>query len=351
MPLPNEDTPEWAAEVEFYINSLPDQRRQRAKELGYSCTNNYTTMMNKRNIHLAPSQTTPPITTTYKKPPDLSWEEHLRILQDMDKLLDFHIRTPDEVDLFFGTDLPIAITDSADWHLGQFGCDYASFERDIPIMEEEPGLYVNVGGDGTHNIIQAVKIGSSHNQAPIAVQKGLYALTLRRLVSKLGVLKSGNHFNWDVALSGEDWLGEKARHLKAVYIKDGGIINYHVGKQVYTHFTIHKGKFNSSFNLTHTCKQYQRLHCPQARIVTIEHHHVAAMEQYRYGDRECVAIRPGTYAVYDDYARQNGFFGAHVCNPTVVMYPDQDKIVGFKDMYDAIVYLRAVREPRIKVEI
>jgi len=48
--------------------------------------------------------------------------------------------------------------------------------------------------------------------------------------------------------------------------------------------------------------------------------------------------------VYVTTAEVNGFFGAHVCNPTVVMFPDTDKIVGFKDMYDAIVYLRAVRK-------
>ena len=56
-----------------------------------------------------------------------------------------------------------------------------------------------------------------------------------------------------------------------------------------------------------------------------------------------MAIRTGTYGVYDDYAQQNGYFGSHVCNPTVIMFPDRDKLVGFKDMKDAIIYLRAVR--------
>jgi len=47
--------------------------------------------------------------------------------------------------------------------------------------------------------------------------------------------------------------------------------------------------------------------------------------------------------VYDDYAQQNGFFGSHVCNPTVVLYPNEDRIVGFKDAREAVIYLRAVR--------
>ena len=85
------------------------------------------------------------------------------------------------------------------------------------------------------------------------------------------------------------------------------------------------------------------MHYPDARIIVIEHNHIADMEQYRYNERECVAIRTGTYGVYDDYAQQNGFFGSHVATPTIVLFPDKDKVVGFKDMYDAITYLRAVR--------
>ena len=105
----------------------------------------------------------------------------------------------------------------------------------------------------------------------------------------------------------------------------------------------HVGRFNSSFNLTHTNKQEQRMNYPWARFTVFEHKHMAACETYRYDNRECIAMRTGTYAIYDDYAEQWGFYGAHVCNPTVVMFPDKDRIVGFKDMWDAIDFLRAVR--------
>ena len=84
------------------------------------------------------------------------------------------------------------------------------------------------------------------------------------------------------------------------------------------------------------------MYFPQARIVVVEHHHQAAVEQYRYAEKECVAIRPGTYAVYDDYAQQYGFFGSHVANPCCVLYPDRDKIVAFKDMRDASTFMEAL---------
>ena len=112
---------------------------------------------------------------------------------------------------------------------------------------------------------------------------------------------------------------------------------------IYPELALHKGRFNSSFNLTHVCKQYQRMYMPDARIVTVEHQHIAAIEQARYNENECVYIRTGTYDVYDDYAQQNGFFGSHVANPTVIMFPHEDKLVPFKDMRVAAEYLRAVR--------
>jgi len=242
------------------------------------------------------------------------------------------------------TDKPIGIVKTADWHLGQWGCDYPSLARDVKTIKKEPGLFCDIGGDGYENIIQPSKMGSSHNQAPISVQRGVFVLILKYLSSKIKVLKTGNHNYWSTMAVGEDWEHELSKRLKLLYIKHYAKIYWKIGNMVYPELTMHKGRFNSSFNLTHVCKQYQRMYCPDARMVTAEHHHVAAIEQARYNEKECVYIRPGTYGVNSEYARENGFYGAHVCNPTVVMFPNEDKLVGFKDMYDAIDYLRYVRE-------
>lgn len=279
----------------------------------------------------------------YKQPKSDSWEDHLDAIRAMDKLIGYHQQTPTEITIDIPTDLPIGITKFADWHLGMFGVDYDSFEKDIEVVVKEPGLYCDIGGDGYQNIIQPSKLGSAHNQIPIAVQRGLFVLTLKRLKEKIKTIRTGNHNYWTTLAEGEDWDGELAKRMKLVYMKHFAKIYWKIGNMVYPELALHKGRFNSAFNLTHSCKQYQRLYFPEARIIVIEHQHIAGVEQYRYNDNECVAIRTGTYAVYDDYAQQNGFFGQHVSNPLVVMFPDHDHIVGFKDMYDGIIYLRAVR--------
>ncbi len=278
-----------------------------------------------------------------KFPKDIPWAEQIQIIKQMDSLVAIHQRVPTEITVEIPTDKPIGLCNTADWHLGMFGVDYDSFERDIDLIESEPGLYCAIGGDGYHNIIQSSKIGSSHNQQPINVQKGLYYLTVKRLREKIAYIGTGNHNYWSALAEGEDWDRELANRLKLVYTKHSGIINLVVGDMLYPILRMHKGRFQSSFNLTHVCKQYQRMYFPQARVVVVEHDHTANVEQYRYNEQECCAIRTGSYAVYDDWAQQNGFFGAHVDSPTLILYPHEDKMVCFKHLSDAVTHLRAVR--------
>jgi hypothetical protein len=342
MPLPKVGTKAWKAEIQFYENSTKDQRDKRAKELKFGTRQTYQNAMQYRGVHL--KSESPPLVTDYAPPPDSSWEEHLSIIRDLSKLTAFHEQVPNELTIKIDTELPIALTFTSDWQLGEFGVDYEAFERDIKFLEKQAGFKVHVGGDGYQNLIQASKIGSSQNQVPVAVQRGLYTLSLKRLMARILTLGTGNHNYWAKLATGEDWDGEMAKKLKLLYIKHYALVHLWIGKQEYPYLVMHKGRFNSSFNLTHTCKQYQRLYFPEARIVVIEHQHVSAVEQYQYNGKECLAMRPGTYAVYDDFAQQNGFFGAHVANPTAVLFPDRDKIVGMKDMRDAAIYLNEVRK-------
>jgi len=346
MPLPPEETKEWRDLIAIYPTSNIKVRDKLAKDYGYGNRINFQTVMQRRNIFIDQNRIEPVVTTDYKLPPDASWEEHLRIINEMNQLVDSHQKVPTELSINYDTQLPIALTHSADWQLGQFGVDYDSFKTDMETIISEPGLYCDVGGDAWQNIIQASKIGSSHNQTPIPVQLALTSITLKMLkkAKKLNTLRTGNHSHWSTSLTGEDWLGETSKRMNLIYTKHGARVNLKVGTQDYPYMARHVGRFNSSFNPTHSNKQEQRLNYPWARFTAFEHHHVASMEQYRYDDKECVAIRTGTYAIYDDHAQQWGYYGAHVCNPTVVLFPDKDRLVGFKDMYDAIDFLRAVRQ-------
>jgi hypothetical protein len=292
-----------------------------------------------------PRETGQPTTDYFQQlPPDSSFDQHLDVIEAMSKLVAFHEQVPSEITIHIPVTKPILFVSTADWQLGQFGVDYRQFRQDVRTWADEPSIGLHIGGDGYQNIIQASKIGSSMNQIPVDVQRGLYVQTLKILVDNIWTIGTGNHNMWSTLATGEDWDAELAKRLHLIYIKHYALVHLWVGKQEYPYLVLHKGRFSSSFNLTHTCKQYQRLYFPQARIVIVEHQHTAAIEQYRYDGQECLAMRPGTYATYDDFAQANGFFGSHVCNPCVVLYPNEDKMIGFKDYKDGLTYLKAVRK-------
>jgi hypothetical protein len=282
---------------------------------------------------------------TQPAPASFSLHEHFRRVKENDELVQPHYQVPGELVVKIPTTLPVAICHTADWHMGQPGCDYDSLERDHRILCSEPGLYSVPGGDAYENIIQPSKIGSSHNQSPICVQKAMTVLVVKEQheMGHLLFMGTGNHPYWSALATGEDWDLELARRLRIVYAKHGAMVHIVVGDLDYIEFWEHKGRYGSSFNQTHGPKQSQRVYHPRARIVVREHEHVGDVEQYRYDDNECAAIRTGTYAIFSDFAAQNGMYGAHICNPCVVLFPDRDHLVAFKFMEDALVYLRAVR--------
>ncbi len=300
-------------------------------------------------LHLPPQKspfkkTIPP--PLYHVPESPSLEEHFEAFKANDKITDFHKMVPFEWTHEIHESKPFAVVNTADWQLGQHGVDYNIFQQDLETWINEPGLYVNLGGDGYQNIIQPAKMGSSFDQQPIASQRGAYVLILKRLLEahKLIAMGTGNHNYWSAMLTGEDWDGELAHRLKAEYSKHCAVIHIKAGEQVYPILRMHKGRYNSGVNLTNSPKQHQRIQYPKARVICVEHLHEAACEGYYYDGKLCYAVRPGTYAVYDDYAQQNGYFGHRPANPTIVMYPDEDRIVGFLRMQDAIEYLRAARK-------
>jgi hypothetical protein len=143
----------------------------------------------------------PPV---YEFPKSATWEEHLDTIKKMDNLVAFHQRVPGEITIKVDTDVPIIRAITSDWQLGQFGVDYTVFKEDMEYIRDNP-LKVNIGGDGYQNIIQPSKMGSSHNQTPISVQKGLYVLTLEMLQNSIDTVRTGNHNYWAAMFSGEDW--------------------------------------------------------------------------------------------------------------------------------------------------
>ena len=267
-------------------------------------------------------------------------EEHFKAFIEIDRLNDFHQRTPSELVLSIDTDKPIALSDSADWHIGMSGTAYQRLYDDLACMiRYQDRLRLLLGGDNLHNIIQQSKMGSSHNQMPISLQKATYFMILERMADQVLAMGTGNHDYWSALQDGEDWNREVASRLKLVYLKHRAIIHLTVGEMRYDILWMHKGRFNSTDNITNSAKQYQRKFFPDARIVITEHTHRASCENYDYCQKHCVAMVPGSYATRDDRAESEGYAPVEPHSPTVVLFPHEDRLIGFLDFRDALDFI------------
>jgi len=70
MPIPKLNSPEWKAEIEFYLSSTPEQREKRANELGIQ-TVSYEKRMRERGIKLSRNAEIPPPQIDIPSIPDL----------------------------------------------------------------------------------------------------------------------------------------------------------------------------------------------------------------------------------------------------------------------------------------
>lgn len=273
-----------------------------------------------------------------------NYEELIDLAKEQSRLFKAQIYPSLNVYATIKTELPIALAISADWHLGSLGVDYVTFDKDIDTIVNTENLFVYVGGDGSENFMRVpgAPQQAGANQDALVVQRSLFIRTVEKLGHKLVALGSGNHGDWERVITGRDYLAELAKKLRIVYTQAGGMLHLTVGNTTYRIFRVHKARFSSTFNLTHCVKRLWEFAPEDFDIGIAEHKHEADIEPFHRHGLERWAVRTGTYLVFDDFARRCGFFGSRAISPTIVLYPNERRIVGFLNIYEAITYLKGV---------
>ena len=276
-----------------------------------------------------------------------SYNELMTLSIEEQKILDKLLKQSEVNRFSIDTKLPIAVSYVADLHLGHPGVDYAGVDKVVDLICNTDGLYVYFGGDGSENFLSYMGAGMASgglNQQQIVRQRALLIRMLQKLSDKIIAFGSSpEHTGWSRIITGVDDLADIAKRLNIIYTDVGGALELRVGEQVYFIFRTHRFKFQSTFNLTHASKQLWRLGKYDADIVIVEHKHNAAIEKFMGHGLERIAIRTGTAKIYDDYARKFGFYGQKFENPTVILFPEERRMIEFLHMEDAIITLNALR--------
>lgn len=219
--------------------------------------------------------------------------------------------------------------------------DFRRMREDAELIAATRDVYAILGGDACDNHIK-------HHSAIIAArsqphdQFQLYEHYLTILKESLLVVTSGNHDLWTNQYAGIDmvsWLCRQGRYAYAPY---EARIEATAGSQVYRLAVRHQYRLNSSFNQTHSVKQWLRLGEDDFDVGCIGHHHEAAVEQTIYRGRVVWCCRPGSYQITSAYSMQYGWNAALPTCPTFLLFPDKKHIIGLHDVRDAPKILKAL---------
>ncbi len=234
----------------------------------------------------------------------------------------------------------IGIAFISDAHIGNDGCNYKKMKEDAEIVANTPNLYAVLGGDlmDNHILIQEAMMAS--NTSPKMQWKLLkYYIDIFR--QKILVAISGNHEFWTKRVSGLDLLENYFQGLKILYGTHSFLLRIEFQNGYKTVIKIrHKYRYNSMDNLTHTVKKMLKEGRDDFDVGIVAHHHQAEITKFVYKNKERIAIRTGSYLLYDTYAEREGFENSTNNMPSIIINPFTKKIDYFWDIKDVAEVLK-----------
>ncbi|MCK4818862.1 hypothetical protein KA005_24020 [bacterium] len=290
-----------------------------------------------------------------KQKEDVNWREFAEVA-DANKAFRERISTSQRTaKVLIKTRCPIAVMFSGDWHLGDRYVDYETWVSDIEFLLSHDNLYMVDVGDDRQNLrvfrhLAAVfqQVLSPKQQAHM-LRSVIEDLTAKdKLLAKVG----GNHDEeFDQRIFGEALQSYLLEKMRAPFFPNRGLVFLTVGDIEYSMLLFHKSRYKSFLRRTHGAKREHQLSYP-ADIIAGGHYHQPGMEHlhhYSLADQEdkgfggeTIFIKVGTYQD-SDYGWRYFSNGGMVGNYTVVLFPDQKKMIPFTNPRDAMDYLEMAR--------
>jgi hypothetical protein len=250
------------------------------------------------------------------------------------------------------TGKPVAIVFASDQHLTMHGpCDVERAFSDAEAIQQTPGMFALLGGDGVDNHIKHRAALVSKASRPTDEYR-LYDGYLRTLGHKTLAVISGNHDDWTKDAAGVDMVGVLAARNRLHYASDVVVMTVKLVAspdddegQEYTIKLRHQYRFGSSLNLLHTVKRMYDMDGDQFDIGVVCHNHEAEVGTFNRHGTVRYGIRPGSYQLESAWSRRIGFGQSYPTCPGVVLWPGERRIELFEDLRGLTEKLNDARRP------
>lgn len=247
------------------------------------------------------------------------------------------------------SDRPIAIAFASDQHFSASAAvDVEQALMDAEAIQQTPGLYVLLGGDGVDNHIKHRAAMVAKSSEPTDEYR-LYDHYLRTLGHKVLGVVSGNHDDWTRDTAGVDMVALLASRHRMHYAPDEMVMTIQlVGqdgevRQSYTAKVRHQYRYNSSLNLGHTVKRMYDMGGDPFDVGVVCHNHEAHIESFDRHGLTRWALRPGSYQVQTSHGRRYGYGPGYPTCPGVVLWPGERRIEAFHDLRGVVEKLSDAR--------
>lgn len=264
------------------------------------------------------------------------------LIQSQKKLQEYDDRQT-EVTIEIKDEKPIGLIFSGDWHIGGLYTDHEMMKSDFELFGETDGLYVIAMGDYCDNYITRSHAGGMFDQviSPDNQRDICEHMIDDYLQERLLVMLKGNHDNWELKETGEDFVKYLARKAGVPYLWYGGEITLKHWASEYKIHAHHSYRYNSSINTSNS--QRNLFNSTHADIIALGHFHFNEVHMKSSAKKDTVWIRSGSYKITDDYSQWLGGLRSDSRSPMVILWGDEKKMLPFRDYKDGINYLKMVR--------
>lgn len=249
--------------------------------------------------------------------------------------------------IYFESKIPIALVSTSDWHIGSDTVYYKTLKQDQVYIANTEGMYQIIDGDNFDNPIKHTSMMVNSKLSPQDSLKLLWHI-LEISKDKTVIVITGNHDDWTKEKSGISAMDNFLKEKMFTYSNSSANINILLNDIEYKVKVVHKYRFNSAFNLTHTVKRLWEMGDFNFDIGIVAHHHEAGFEYFTKHGEKRLAIRNGSYQAFTGYSQGNGFNQSLPLNPTFILYPDKKDMVCFMNIYEAGEFLKHERERYLK---
>jgi len=241
---------------------------------------------------------------------------------------------------------PIALVETADWHMGGQGIDYPRLDRELRIIADTPGMFAIGAGDLINQMIVGKLLNARVNdRLAIRDEWALLRRELKIIAPKLLAVVMGNHDNWLEALTGVSYFERELEELRptVIYDPEDAIIKVQVGDWELPVRIRHKWRGSSIYNPTHGIERAAREDHNFLIGMGAHIHRCGIVRGFPTDGITGMAMMAGSYKRYDDYARRQGLALPNQSISVVVVINEQHRsLTGFGDLQTCADYMEAI---------